>query len=577
MGNNSGNKVTYTAADALNDALIHAGVDCVFLNSGTDYPPIIESWAKYKAEGRKIPRVIISPHETVALSAAQGYAQLTGEAQAVFVHVDVGTQTIGGTIHNAFRNRMPVFVFAGLSPHTMENELKGGRNAHIQFIQNVEDQAGIVREYTKLNYEFRSGKNIQQMTYRAMQIAQSEPKGPVYLMATREVLEEEGVNIGADIALWSPVAPLGLDEESVSTVIEALAKAENPLIITSYSGRNQKCVAELEKLAAGLAIPVVEPYQTFMNFPGDNPLHVGYDARGFIEHADLALIIDCDIPWIPALTTPKKGCRVFYIDADPIKDDIPLWYIKAERFMRADAYTAITQLCGEIERNPLLFNRELIESRREKVHSIHKQLREDWNKAGMGQNHITAEFLTKCIREVITDDTVILNEDITDCPTISKLLPRNKPGTMFASGGSSLGWHGGAAIGMKLAHPEKDIVALTGDGTYIFSCPTAVYWMAARYESPFMTVIYNNKGWNAPKQITSKQHPDGYAVKTDSFWTDIDNPAPRLDLVAEAAGGAYAKTVTDPGELRKVLAEGRNAVKNGRSAVINVMIPSAKY
>ena len=96
-----GLQLRYTGADALNDALMSAGVDCVFLNSGTDYPPVIESWAKYEAEGKKIPRVIISPHEYAGISAAQGYAQITGKAQAVFVHVDVGTSNLGGAVHNA--------------------------------------------------------------------------------------------------------------------------------------------------------------------------------------------------------------------------------------------------------------------------------------------------------------------------------------------------------------------------------------------------------------------------------------------------------------------------------------------
>ena len=562
----------YTAADALNDALVTAGVDCVFINSGTDYPPIIESWAKYEEQGCKIPRVIISPHEYAAMSAAQGYAQITGRAQAVFVHVDVGTQNIGGAIHNAFRCRVPVFVFAGLSPYTMEGEYHGGRNSHIQFLQNAADQAGIVRGYTKLDYEYRSGKNIQQMTYRALQIAQSDPKGPVYMTATREVLEEEGFDIGADIRHWGAVSPIALDDESVKTVAVALSKAKKPLIITSSSGRNTKCVGELVALAERLAIPVIEANELpSMNFPADNLLHAGFDTRGFIEFADLVLIIDCDVPWIPVNAKPKANCRVFCIDSDPLKEHIPLWCYKAERFMRADSYTALRQLNKEFEQNQHFLNQKIIDTRREKVLGIHNKMRESWAYTGGEEEVITPEFLTLCINEVIDDDTVILNEAITSRQAIERLLPRNKPGTLFGNGGSSLGWHGGAAVGMKLACPDKDIVALTGDGTYIFSCPTAVHWMAARYNAPFMTVIYNNQGWNAPKQITRQQYPDGFAVRSGNFRTSFA-PSARLDMTAHAAGGAFAKTVSDPGELRQALSDGREAVKNGTAAVINVML-----
>ena len=571
--NDNRNNTLYTGADALNDALLTAGVDCVFLNSGTDYPPIIESWAKFEANGKKIPRVIISPHEYVGISAAQGYAQITGKAQAMFVHVDVGTANLGGAVHNAFRCRTPVYILAGISPYTIEGELRGGRNAHIQFIQNVADQGSIVREYTKMNYEYRSAKNIQQLTYRALQIAHSEPMGPVYMMVAREVLEEEGTNIGADINQWGAISPSGLDNESVKTLTGALIKAKKPLIITSYSGRNKACPDELVKLAETLAIPVVEAEPpTYMNFPASNPLHAGFAARGFIEHADVVLIIDCDMPWIPANTGPKAKCRVFYIDTDPLKEDIPTWYIKSERFLKADALTALRQLNKELEHNPQILDSALIESRRAKVHDIHRKMRESWEYKGDIGNHITPEFLNNCLGKVIDDDTVILNEAITNSPLIGQMLPRNKPGTLFASGGSSLGWNGGAAIGMKLAYPDKDVVALTGDGTYIFTCPTAVYWMAAKYNTPFMTVIYNNQGWNAPTQITAQQHPDGFAVKTNNYWTSLA-PAAQLDKVAEAAGGAFTKTVSDPQELPEVLAQGKEAVRNGKCAVINVMLP----
>lgn len=565
---------TYTAADAFNDALVTAGVEYVFINSGTDYPPVIESWAKYVSQGKKTPKVIVSPHEYAAISAAQGFAQITGKAQAVFVHVDVGTQNLGGALHNAFRCRTPVFIFAGLSPFTMEGELHGGRNTYIQFIQNAADQAGIVRGYTKLNYEYRSGKNIQQMTYRALQIAQSEPMGPVYMTATRELLEEESVDICADISRWGPIAPCGLDGESLSLLTRALGKANKPLVITSYCGRNTQCVDELVKLAETLAIPVIGVNeQAYMNFPGDNPMFAGFEARGFIEHADVALVIDCDVPWIPAITGPKANCRVFCIDIDPLKEHIPLWNIRAERFIRADSYTAIRQLNEAFEQNPSILNPAIIESRRERVRDIHEKMRESWEYTGKGdEGHITPEFLTMCIREVITDDTVILNEAITSSQVLSRLLPRRKPGTFFGSGGSSLGWFGGAAVGMKLACPEKDIVALTGDGTYIFSCPTAVHWMAAKYNTPFLTVIYNNQGWNAPKQVSLREYPDGYAMKAGHFHASLA-PSAQLDQIAHAAGGAFAKTVSDPKDLLQALFEGRQAVKDGKAAVINVMLP----
>jgi acetolactate synthase-1/2/3 large subunit len=86
-----------------------------------------------------------------------------------------------------------------------------------------------------------------------------------------------------------------------------------------------------------------------------------------------------------------------------------------------------------------------------------------------------------------------------------------------------------------------------------------------------MTVIFNNQGWNAPKMITKNEHPDGFAAHTNAFWTSFNPPA-QLDMIAAAAGDAFARTVTDPMALRAALLEGRHAVKNGRCAVINVMM-----
>ena len=562
----------YTAADALNDALVQAGISHVFLNSGTDYPPLIESWAKYEALGRAKPEIIISPHENAALCAAQGFAQATGRPAAVFVHVDVGTQNLGGSLHNAYRCRVPILILAGLSPATIEGERFGGRDSHIQFIQNAADQAGIVRGYTKLNIELKSGKNVQQMAYRALQIANCDPKGPVYMMAARDVLEEEGANINADLSRWAPTAPAALDGDSLDKLADALAKAKNPLIITSYLGRNQESVAELVKLSEKLAIPVVEGMSSYMNFPTDHPMHFGFAPQPLLDSADLILVIDCDLPWTPAMATIRDDCRVFYLDVDPLKETIPVWYIPSEIFLKADSYTALKQLNGKLDAGAAAWDPAAVAARYEKGE---QQRKEKWERRAIAekpQQEMTAAYISACVREVVNEDTIILNETISSSGAVFNHIPRTKPGTMFFSGGSSLGWFGGAAIGMKLACPDKDVVALASDGVYILSCPTAVYWMARRYRTPFLTVIYNNQGWNAPKMITKAQHPDGYAVRGNKFWAAFDQPA-RLDLVAEAAGGAFARTVEKPENLMGALLEGKEAVKKGAPAVINVMLP----
>src|SRR4051794_12516585 len=193
---------------ALIEALHDGGVEYIFANLGSDHPGIIEALAELQATGRPHPKLVTSPNETVAMSAAHGFAQVSGRAQAVLVHVECGTQALGGAVHNAAKGRVPVLVFAGASPATQDGEMRGSRNEFIHWLQDVSDQRGIVRGYMKYDNEVRTGRNIKQLVHRALQFACSDPKGPVYLMAAREVLEEElAAPAPIEIAEWPPLAP----------------------------------------------------------------------------------------------------------------------------------------------------------------------------------------------------------------------------------------------------------------------------------------------------------------------------------------------------------------------------------
>jgi acetolactate synthase-1/2/3 large subunit len=131
-----------------------------------------------------------------------------------------------------------VLVFAGASPVTQEGELLGSRSEFIQWIQDVHDQRGIVRGCTKYDDEIRTGHNVKQLVHRAPQIARSESAGPVYLMGAREVLEAEVPAQRVDPARFSPVAPAALAAPTVDRIADALTTARNPVVVTSYLGRD---------------------------------------------------------------------------------------------------------------------------------------------------------------------------------------------------------------------------------------------------------------------------------------------------------------------------------------------------
>ncbi|BDZ45057.1 thiamine pyrophosphate-binding protein [Naasia aerilata] len=298
-----------TGADALLAGLRDAGVDVVFANLGSDHPAIIESLARDRAAGVATPSVVLAPHEASALAAAHGYALATGRPQAVFVHVDVGTANLGGAVHNAARSQVPVLIFAGLTPFTLEGELAGTRNSYPNHLQDVRDQHAIVRPYTKWSYDLRTGSNARQVVLRGLQLAGSAPKGPVYLTAAREVLAGRTQGRSVDPDLWHPIDPVPLPGDAVDEILDAIAGARFPVLVTSGFGRDPAGVPDLVELADLLGLGVAQPIAAAMSFPADHELHLGYAADPLLARADLILVVDCDAPWMPALARPRGRRR----------------------------------------------------------------------------------------------------------------------------------------------------------------------------------------------------------------------------------------------------------------------------
>jgi acetolactate synthase-1/2/3 large subunit len=563
----------YTTATAFLEALRDYGVRYIFANLGSDHPALIESLAEAKATGTPLPQLLTCPNEMVALSAAHGYAQATGRPQAVFVHVECGTQALAGAVHNAAKGRVPVLIFAGASPFTQEGELRGSRNEFIHWLQDVFDQRGIVRQYVRYDNEIRTGVNVKQLVYRALQFAASDPQGPVYLTCAREVMEQEVPRIEPDPGYWPSLRAGPAPEAFIDSLAAALEVAERPLVVTSYAGRHPETVAELVRVCERLGIGVVESVPNFVNFPADHPMHQGMQGNDpqqnqALAEADLVLVIDSDVPWIPTVNKPRAGVPVYHIDVDPLKEQMPLWQLPARHIARADSAMALRQLNTRAKETALAGQR--------RAHYAVRHV--EWRQGLAAResadgDSITPEFLTARIREHIGRDAIVLNEGITNYKVISEHIGARAPHTMFASGGGSLGWNGGAALGFGLAWPEKTIVTLTGDGSYMFSVPASVHWMARRYQTPFLQIVYNNGGWRAPKFSTLAVHPDGYASRAGDLGVAFDQP-PDYAGIATAAGGAFGRTVRKSAELDAALAEALHAVRaERRCAVLDVWLP----
>ena len=492
----------YTASDAFFEALWELGVTYCFVNLGSDHPSIIEAITKGQIEKKgQFPRIITCPNEMVALSMADGYARVTGKPQCVIVHVDVGTQGLGAAVHNASCGRAPVLIFAGLSPYSCDGELRGSRTEYIHWIQDVPDQKQIVGQYCRYTGEIKRGVNVKQMVGRALQFAMTAPMGPVYLLGSREAMEEEINEYHLEPRHWAAVGPGALPEGAVETIAKTLSEAKEPLLITGYSGRNHAAVGELVKLTEAIkGLRVLDTGGSDMCFPSDHRASVGlkYGVDDSVTTADVILVLDCDVPYIPALCKPKESAKIFHLDADPLKQQMPVFYYPIEARYKTDAYTAIKQLNEYIRSNETLSRTlDTYTDRWQKLKEMHSDRLSNIQTLAQpsdGGNY-NISYLTAALRKAVPEDTIFAIEAVTSTVFVADQLQPRIPGTWINCGGGGLGWSGGAALGIKLAVGEKRFVCqIVGDGTFLFSVPGSVYWISQRYQLPVLTIVLNNQG-----------------------------------------------------------------------------------
>ena len=582
------------AATVFMESLWEAGITHVFVNLGSDHPGIMEAIARGKQDpSGNFPKIITCPHESVALSMADGYARVTGKPAAVIVHVDVGTQCLGGAVHNASVAHVPVLIFAGLSPFTLEGEMRGSRTEFIHWLQDAPDQKQIVAQFCRYTGEIRTGKNLKQMVNRALQFATSDPKGPVYLTAGREVLEEDIEPYKLEQSVWGNVAPQALPQEGVATIAELLVNAKEPLVITGYSGRNHESAPALVKLADTVpGLRVIDALGSDVCFPFSHPASLGVKIGSdeSIRTADFILVVDCDIPWIPTLCKPRADATIVHIDIDTLKGNMNLHYIPALHRYRADPYISFKQLSEYINAQPQYIQKLAAEpyvSRRAKLIQEHGQRLDGLRQLAAPPEDKSSlpsvSYLAALLRQQCPQNTVWTPEAVTNAMPVMNQLQVDTPGCLVNGGGGGLGWSGGGSIGVKLAldylaggHNKGNFVCqIVGDGTFMFSVPGTVYWIAQKYNIPTLTIVLSNKGWNAPRNSLLLVHPDGVGSQVDNEGIGISfAPTPDFAGLAKAAAGhrAWAGCASSVKELEELLPQAIQTVQNGTLAVLEVRL-----
>ncbi len=560
-------------AEALVQTLTAVGVEYLFLNPGTDTAPVQEAIVALAADGHRVPTIVSCLYENVALAAAHGYFCVTRRPQAVLVHVDAGTQNLGGNMHDAQRGQGGVIVLAGRTPYTVDGHAPGSRDRAIQWHQDQLDQTGIVRGYVKWHHELGRTDTLAPLVVRGAQIAATDPAGPVYMTIAREVLMApmEGVAVPPPARFRAPVTAAP-DAAAIDELADWLVDADAPLAIAGVSGQHPESVAPLVALADLLGM-LVNDKSGPLNIPLTNDAWL-FDHRQALRAADVVLMLDADIPWIPKEAEPSAGARVAQIDLDPTKDNFGLLGFAVDLPIQADTAKALPLLLAAVERRATPQRRERWQARRARLAADASRRAAEARErlAGMRERKpMTPEWVAAELGNALPENAILVEEATTSQEVIRRHAKRVQPGTLFHPVGPGLGWAAGAAIGMKLAAPDRPVVAVTGDGSFVFSSPIAALYAAQQAKAPFLHVIMNNCGYNASKNPVLSLFPEGVSARLNQFpgvrW---ENP-PDFATIARGCH-AYGERVEDPDQVGPAIRRALEALASGQAAVLDMVV-----
>ncbi len=561
-----------TAADAILIRLRQAGVRYLFANAGTDFASIVESMASDES-GSMVEPVLV-PHEAVAVAMAHGYTMVTGEPQAVMVHVSVGTANALCAVINASRLEIPMIFMAGRTPITEDRTAaEGARTVYVHWAQEMYDQGAMVREMVKWDYELRAPDEVDKVIDRALNLAQSMPKGPAYLSLPREVLAAPAPT-PANAALRVAPSPTHPDPAAITEVAEVLLAAENPLIITADTGREPEAMKYLATLTERFALPVIPAFPRYLNLPSDHPMLLDYAVGPHIKAADVVLVLDSDVPWIPAKDGSPANAKVIHMGTDPLYSGYPMRGYPCDIAIAAPSSISLPALSAAMERSYAV-HKTGIAARRARIDEARQIVRARWQQIEEGMETATPihpAWLSRCVGDLMDDNAILINEMGVALPHVSL----SNPGSFFAASPvSGLGWGLGAAVGAKLAAPDKLVIAAIGDGSYYFGNPAAAHYCARAYDLPVLYIILDNSAWGAVRRAVRDMYPDGRAVRSNNMPLTSLEPMVAFDKACEAAGG-YGERVEVPDELPKALERAKHAVTvEKRQALLHVVLGGA--
>jgi benzoylformate decarboxylase len=542
------------------DLLVSQGVRYVFGNPGTTELPLMDAIQDYPQL-----QYILALQEATCVAMADGYARAAGQPGFVNLHVTGGIVNGLSILYDAFRGGTPLVVTAGQSDTRM----------HLAEPLLFSDMVTLCRQYTKWSAEVHHSRDVPMALRRAFRTAMTPPTGPVFLSLPMNVLDE------VDDLDLTPVSPLYArlhpDPDGLEKAAELLAVAQNPLMLVGDRIAQSAAVPEAVKMAETLGAAVMALSYSEVNFPTDHPLFNGVldpdstRAKDLLARYGLILAVGCPLfqqfVYSP-LSLPEKT-KIIHLDVIPweIEKNIPvtvgLW---------GDIKTGLQSLREILyyrekdRKNPTGQNR-LAEMKALKARSRNaflEKVRQNWDQEPMDPARLFLE-----LKEVLPEGTIVASEAITSTVPLFRAMDFVEPGSFFSLRGGALGWGIGGALGIKLAKPDRPVVAIIGDGAALYSIQGL--WTAVQYNLPVTYIICNNRSYRILKHYMTNYYLPAQGLQgRKSAYTGMNFSDHPLDCAALARGfGLQGFSVKEPDDLKPCLEE---AFSLGKPALVDVSI-----
>lgn len=555
--------------EAILEAFRNLDIDYVMSSPGSEWGPVWEALARQNVGNKPGPTYLSCWHETLAVNLAWGYTAVTGRCQAVLLHAGAGLLQGSMGIHAASLTRMPMVILSGESLTYGEQD---GFDPGRQWQGSLSIVGGpqrLLEPIVKWANQATSPETLYEQVVRAAEIAQRTPAGPTYLCVPVENMVHE----------WTPpeklrkVPPAPKPEapaRDVEAVAKLLVEANCPLIITEAAGREPEGFAALVALAESLAIPVLENATArYANFPKSHPLYQGTNLGPHRDETDLVLLVRSRAPWYPPRNSPKNAAIVA-IDENPMDEQMVYQSLHANHYLEGDVPASLRRLAEAVRASGVDAGR--IAERRARWQAAHDKAQEACRAAeeeARTRSPIDPVWLCARLSALMPSNAIYVDETTTHRGPIQNHLRWEAPHD-YVKVPSGLGQGLGAALGVKLACPDRPVVSVIGDGGFLYNPVTQCLGLSMDANLPILIVVFNNNGYNAMRANQLSYYPDGAGKQNDLFYGHPINGPDYAELIAPFGG--FGRRVDDPGELDDALRAGLAAVEDGRTAIINVVL-----